>query len=818
MRDLWEDARYGLKILFKQKLVTFAALLSLALGIGANTAIFTLINAFFLEPIPAQEPSRLVALYGSFEKDGEISDRFFPFSRLDYLDYRDKPQGLSGVLAHRIVDLSLSHGGDAERVRGSAVTGNYFEVLGLDPTTGRFFGPQEEDAQTPVVVLGHGLWQRRFNADPGVVGGSVLLNRQPFSVVGVGPPGFRGTTRVGTQDYWIPLTTLPQVGRREARMFERRDGRFLQLVGRLAPGVEPSAAQAGLATRARQLAEEYPDTNEGWGVRVIPLNEIATRPERREQQLQARKLLTVAAALVLLLACVNVGMLLLARAEERYREIAIRLSIGASQLRLARQLITESVVLALLGGVTGLLVAYWGVQFLWSLRPPFFSEGSLDVGLDARIVLFAFGLSLVTGVLFGLAPALKARATDLVTPLKDATARTGTVHRRWGLRNLIIIGQIALCLVSLVSAGLFVRSLGQAKQIDLGFETENMLLASLDLSSEGYDEERGQQLSRQLVERLSSLPGATSAAVAETRLLSGFEFLSHVYPQGRELGDQEGSLIRTNSVTSAYFETVGIPLVRGRSFRLDDKVGSPPVAIINQTLADRFWPGEDPVGLRFRLDQEEVPLEIVGVAADSKYISPGEEYQPYVYLPLDQRYFPRFNLYVRTNGDPRSLMGALRQEVKALDADLPVLALGTIGEAIDRTLWTARLGAGLLAFFGVLALILAVVGVYGLMAYSLGQRTSEFGLRLALGAQRSDILKMVLREALILIGVGLALGIAGTFLTHRALGSLLYGVDPSDPVVLVSLSLLLALVALLASLIPARRATHVEVVRALRQE
>lgn len=818
MRALWEDARYGLKLLFKRKLLTSAALLSLALGIGANSAIFTLVNAFFLEPIPADEPSRLVALYGTFEKNGERSERFFPVSRLDFLDYAEDPQGLTGLLAHRIVDLSLSEGGDAERVRGSAVTGNYFELLGLDPAAGRFFGPSEDDAQTPVVVLGHGLWQRRFDADPTVVGRSVLLNRQPFDVVGVAPPGFKGTLRVGTQDFWIPLGTMKLVGRREAFMFERRDGRFLEVVGRLAPGVAVGSAQAALDNRARQLGEEYPETNEGWGVKVFPLGEIATSPERRGQQLQARQLLTGAAALVLLLACINVGMLLLARAEERYREIAIRLSVGASRLRLARQLITESVVLSLLGGVAGLLLAFWGVRFLWSLRPPFFAEDSLDLSLDARIIVFTFILSLVTGVLFGLAPALKAWSNDLVTPLKDATARTGTVHRRWGLRNLIIIGQIALCLVSLVSAGLFVRSLGEAKQIELGFESENLLLASLDLSSEGYDEERGQQLSRQLVERLSSLPGASSAAVAETRLLSGFEFLSHVYPEGRDLGDQEGSLIRTNSVTSDYFETVGIPLARGRSFRLDDKVGSPPVAIINQTLADQFWPGEDPVGLRFRLDQEEVPVEIVGVAADSKYISPGEEYQPYVYLPLDQRYFPRFNLYVRTSGDPRSLMGALRQEIKALDPNLPVLALSTIDEAIDRTLWTARLGAGLLIFFGILALVLAVVGVYGLMAYSLSQRTSEFGLRLALGAQRPDILKMVLREGLILIGLGVALGIAGTFLTHRALGSLLFGVDPSDPVVLVSVALFLALVALLATLIPARRATNIEPVRALRQE
>ena len=816
MRDLWADVRYGLKILFKRKLVTFAALLSLALGIGANTAIFTLINAFFLEPIPAKDASQLVALYGSLTRDGERSERFFPFSHLDYLDYREKPQGLTDILAHRIVDLSLSEGGDAERIRGAAVTGNFFDVLGLDGAAGRFFAPDDEDAKNAVMVIGYRLWQQRFNGDPAVVGSSVLLNRQPFTIVGVTAEGYRGITRVGDENFWIPLSTLDLVGRREAFMLPRRNGRFLQLIGRLADGVEVTAAQAALDNRARQLAQEYPDTNEGWGVTAIPLGEIATQPERRGQQQQARKVLLGAAALVLLLACVNIGMLLLARAEERYREIAVRLSLGASRLRLARQLITESVVLALLGGIAGILVAWWGVKYLWSLRPPFFAEGSLDLSLDGRILLFAFGLSMLTGILFGLAPALKAWQTDLVTPLKDATARTGTVYRRWGMRNLIIIFQIGLCLVSLVSAGLFVRSLAEARQIDLGFESENLLLAALDLSSEGYDEPRGQALSRQLVERLSNMPGASAAAVAETRLLSGFEFLSQVYPQGRDLGDDEGGLIRTNSVTSDYFEAVGIPLVRGRSFTLDDAGDSPPVAIINQLLADRYWPGEDPVGLSFRLDDEEIPVEIVGVAANSKYISPGEEYQPYVYLPLDQRYFPRFNLYVRTTGSPQASMGALRQEVKNLDPDLAVLGLNTIGEAIDRTLWTARMGAGLLTFFGALALILAVVGIYGVMSYSLSQRLGEFGLRQALGAQRMDVLKMVLKEAMILIGCGIAVGIVGTLVLNRALGSLLYDLDPTDPVVLVGLSLFLAVVALLATLIPARRATNVDPGQALR--
>ncbi|MEM7356307.1 MAG: ABC transporter permease, partial [Acidobacteriota bacterium] len=785
MNDFWKDIRYSLVMLLRRKnrLLGLAAILSLAVGIGANTAIFTLINAFFLRSLPVDEPERLIAFYATFD---QAEGRYFPLSFPDFEDYRDNNDAFSGLLATRFMGTTLAFENTTEQIVASAVSGNFFELLGVDAAIGRTLTPEVDTnpGGHPVIVLGHGLWTRLFASDPDIVGREVTINRHPFTVIGVAQQGFKGTGRAEAMEAWIPLSMFQQVAQPGfAAMLPQRSGRLLNVIGRLAPGVELDQARGALQGLATRLAEEYPQTNKGWGLTLLRHAEIFTDPARRGTQLRARTVLAVGAGMVLLLACVNLGTLLLARAAERQREIAIRLSIGAGRGRLIRQLLTESLALGLLGGLVGLAVAKWGVQFLWSIRPPNFLEGSLDLSLDSTVLLFALTISLLTAVLVGLVPIFQALKLDLVSSLKTERTPTGG-NRRWTMRNLLIVGQISLCLVCLVGAALFLTSLNNAYQIETGFKAEKLILGSIQVGRADRDESQSRALVDRILEKLNALPGVENATLGEVRLLNNFGFLSQTYFEGQENPD-DGVLIRTNYVADDYLETIGTPLVKGRSFGPVDHAESQFVAIVNETMAQRYWPGDDAVGKRIRLDDEEFHMEVVGVARDAKYVELNEEPQPYIYMPFSQRYSSNLALYIRTQGKPEALIPAIRREVREIDPDLPLQGLRPVNDVIKATLWATRMGVGLLGFFGVLALILAAIGVYGVTSTLVQQRRPELGMRMALGAQRLDVAKLLLKELALVVGVGLAVGLIGTLVANRTVESLLYGLESGNRSVII---------------------------------
>jgi putative ABC transport system permease protein len=800
---------------------TLAALLSLVLGIGANTTIFTLVNAVFLRSLPMRDPARLVSIYGTDEAAGRGSG-FYRFSYLNYLDYRQASHTFSGILAYQGFAIGLSGGGRPERIVGRAVSGNYFDVLGVEATLGRTFRPEEDGAPGahPVAVIGYGLWSRRFGADPRTVGSTVLLNGHPFTVIGVLPREFHDLERTRAADVWVPLAMSDQVSP-FAKNLPKRGVGMLFLVGRLAPGATLAQAASEMKTIAQRLEREYPDENEKEGAVVVPLSEAAVGPDQRGLFLKAGRLLMAAVGLILLVACVTVATLLVARAQSRRGEITVRLALGVSRGRLVRQLLTESVLLFLLGGLLSLPLATATLRFLWKrFHPLQFHENALDLQLDPPILLFTLGIALVTGLLFGLVPALHASKPDLAGTLRAHTGSSADERGGWlGLRGLLVVIQIGLTVVSLIGAGLFLRSLGNAQRIDLGFESEKLLLFSFDLGAASYKEPRGRQFFRSILERVEHLPGVASASLAQVPPLKAPINRKRVTVESQDpgRGKDKGPYIYTNSVDSRYFETMGIPILRGRAFTEADRADAPPVAVINETLARRYWPGQDPLGQRFRFDDETSPIEVVGIARNSRYETVGEEPRPYIYLPLLERYAGAVTLHVRTAGDPALLLPTVQREVQSLDPDLPYYDVRTAAALLRDALWGPRMAAVLLSLFATLALILTIVGVYGVMAYLAGERRQEIGIRLVLGARRQDVLSRFLGRAALLVAIGTLAGAVGALAFTRTLAGLLYGVSATDLTTFVAVPLLLAAVALAASYLPVSRALRAAPFAALRE-
>jgi predicted permease len=821
MEWLRQDLRYGLRVLAKSPLFNLVAAVSLALGIGANTTIFTLVDAVFLNPLPVHQPSRLVAVFTTDEKNTGGFLTHLQTSYLNYQDYRDKNEVFSGLAAHQFVpQLSLVvEGSPPEQVVGQVVTGNYFEVLGIRPGLGRFFLPDEDKTPGahPVVVLSHGLWQRRFGGDPGVVGKTILLNSQGFTVVGVAPVEFRGTTPLFGPDLWLPSMMWKQVvtGAFRDWIDERRPLVF-DITGRLKDKVDLRQAEANLKTVGLQLERDYPEPNKGRNVTLVPLAQGAINPGFRGQMIAVSWLLMGVVVVVLLIACSNVANLLLARANVRRKEIAIRLSMGASRRRVIRQLLTEAILLGLAGGALGLVFAIWGLDLLWAFRPPFVPDNIARPGISGTVLGFTFVISVLTGVLFGLVPALQASRPNVSAELKNELQTVGRGFARLRFGNLLVVGQIALSLVALICAGLFLRSLVNAQKIDPGFEMENLAVLNFNLGTAGYDPVRGRAFQRQLTEQVERLPGVGSASLATVLPLSGGGLARSVFPEGKDTAEASGVLVPVNSVGLGYFETLGVTLLRGRDFSEADREGSLLVAVVNETMAKRFWPDRDPLGARFRFYGDEAPREVVGVARDGKYFSLGEDPQPFVYVPLLQNYDEAVTLQVRTMGDPAVVLASVQREIQALDRSLPVLNPRTISEVLSQSLWAPRMGAGLLGLFGGLALLLASVGIYGVMAYSVSQRTQEIGIRVAMGAARRDVLALVLKEGMRTVGIGVAFGVALSLVAARLLSSLLFGVGAADPATFSLTPLLLAGVALLATYLPARRAAAVDPISALR--
>ena len=822
MSSFFHDLRYGIRLLAKTPAFTAVAALSLGLGIGANTTIFTLVNAVLLNPLPVREPSRLVSVWTTDERNQDPAFGFLQVSPLNFRDLRDKNQVFSGLTAHAGLPLNISGGiGEPQQVFGEIVSGNYFDVLGARPIVGRGFLADED--RTPgaslVCVLGYGEWQKRFGGDPAIVGRTIALNGHRFTVVGVMPNGFKGTNAIGAPALWVPYMTYEQTTTGFFReLATSRRGLVFNVTGRLKPGVTIEQASANLKTIARQLEQEYPNDNKGRSVTLVPLAQATINPGIRNVFVVAGSLLLTIVALVLLIACANVANLLLARAAVRRREIALRLSLGASRRRLIVQLLTEGSLLAVLGGAIGLLLAYWSQAVLWSFRPPFLQADAIDLHPDGRVLLFTLAISLATGVLFGLAPAVQSSRPDLVIELKDKTSAPTGSTRLLSLRNMLVASQIALSLVALIGAGLFLRSLQNAQRIDPGFDVDHLATLSFDLGAQGYTEERGRQFQQRVLERVASVPGVQSAAVSSTIPLFNGGFARTVFLEGEDPSDRRnGRLVQISVGTPRYFETVGVAILRGRALDDTDQPNTPSVVVINETMAKRLWPDQDPLGKRFRFIGQNAFNQVVGIARDSKYNFIGEDPIPFIYQSATQVYQPQVALLVKA-ANPASVLGTVRREVQQLDRNLPLTAVFTLADIFDQALWAPRMAASLLAVFAGLSLVLAVIGIYGVMAFVVNQRTREIGIRMALGATSGQVRRMVVLQALRLTLLGVVVGIVAALAASRFIVTLLYSVSPTDVVTFVAVPIVLAATALGASYLPALRATRVDPLTALRYE
>jgi len=821
MDVLWQDLRYSWRTLLRNPALAAAAGLSLALGVGANTTMFTLINTLFLNPLPVARPSELVAV---FTLDANNPTRFgnlLPLSIPNLVDFRAHSDVLTDLAGYSgPLPLSLATQGAPERVFAQIVTGNYFDVLGITPAAGRFFTTAEDrtPGTHPVVVIGNGFWQRRFGADPAAIGRTITLNRQTFTIVGVAPEGFKGVTSLFGPELWLPSMMVPQVLPKQfGDWLHDRGAMAFMTAGRLKPGVSRLQAEARLKMIAHALEREYPEANKGRSVSLLPLTEAAIFPGMRSALLLGGAVLMAIVGLVLLIACSNVANLLLARATARRQEIAVRLALGAGRRRLLRQLLTESVVLGLGGGAAGLVLGYWGRNLLWSCRPAVVANNFVELRFNAPVFAFTFVLSIASGIVFGLVPALRASRPDLVGVLKEDTPASSGGRRTGRLRAALVIGQVALSLVALVVAGLFLRNVQQAFAIDLGYDAKPIAVVSANPGQAGYDQPRAEQFYRAAREMVSRLPGVASTSWASNQPLWA-SLYRRIVVDGRESqGKGDALLVLVNTVDVDYFKTMAVGVKAGREFTAADRAGSLPVALVNETMAARYWPNEDPVGRQFRFDTDRSPRQIIGVVKTIKYQTIGEPPQPAMFVPLAQNYSDAMVLYVRATRDPAAMLKTVQREMRRLDAEVPLENPATVIEVIDQSLWMMKIAAGLLAVFGALALVLASVGLYGILAYAVGQRQREIGLRMALGADRRSVLRLVLGEAAALVAIGVAAGLVLAAAASRAMSSLLFGLSAVDPSAFGGASAILVLVALVAAYLPARRASRLDPFRALRQ-
>jgi len=824
MIDLWQDLKYGARSLARNPGFTAVALVSLGLGIGANTAIFTLTSAVFLRPLPVEDPGRVVELFTTdhltVSRTANLART--PVSYKNLLDFRAGNHVFSSVAGFFDAGAILSGEGDPRPVPVTLATANYFDALGVKPALGRLFLPDEDSKPggNPVAVLSHEMWTRQFGATPGIAGRTIELNATTYTVIGVAPAGFKGTIAVADpDDIWVPMSMHAQVlpGNVE-RVFELRRMRAVNAFARLRPGVTEDQAEAEMKTIAARLESAYPADNQGRSVEMSTLAEAALGFLPRDQVVVAGIALSAVVGLVLLIACVNLANLLMARSSKRAREMGIRTALGAERGRLVRQLLTENLLLAVGGGALGLWMGWLGSRLLWSFRPAFLGANSIEVQLDARVYVFTLAITAITALLFGLIPAWRAARPDLGLLLKEG-GRSG-MEARSGLRSALVVAEIALAVVALAGAGLFVRSMQKAQKIDPGFESHNLLSMRFNVASRNFAPERAHQFYRSVLEKALETRGVAAAALASNGLFgAGGALLLTTFPEG--LGskpDDRGLLVTVDSVSPDYFGTLRIPLVAGREIARFDNANSAPVAVITEAMARQFWPGENALGKRFRFVNETPYREVVGVVRNSVVGALGEQPQPVAYLPLDQQPIGRVTLVVRAASDPARVLPAVRAAVQSLDKDLALTNPTTIQEAISAGLWAPRTGAALFGLFGLLGMILASLGIYGVMAYLVAQRTNEIGIRMALGAKPGDVLGLVIGQSMRMAGAGIALGLIGALALTRLMSTLLFGVSPYDPATFGAVCLVLAGVALLASWLPAARASRIDPLAALRQE
>jgi predicted permease len=846
MGTLWQDLRFGVRMLGKSPSFTFVAVLSLALGIGANTAIFSLVDAVLLKSLPVRNPEQLVVVrpvHGNQDRDFN-----FPIFR----EIARRQDALTGIFASGSVDIlraSLEGYGElqlAGGLRGRLVSGNYFSVLGVTAVRGRVFTEEDDQVpgvggpQGPVAVISHGFWERQFARDVSILGRTITLNDAAFTIVGVTPREFFGEAVGVLPDIWLPIQMQPRLGTRS--LLEVRTATWFRTMGRLKPGIDERQATTALTVLYRQLLADEIASGKGSLIHQAPkLEDVRVEFEPgskgfaalRMRFSQPLRLLMAVVGLVLLIACCNVANLLLARSASRQKEIGIRLALGSGRGRLVRQLLTESMLLAIVGGIAGLLLAAWGSEFLLGLASAAGSPIQLDLRPDWRVLAFTLAVSMLTGILFGLMPALVAAGVDLNPSLKESSGSQSGSPPRQRFSRTLVVWQVALSLVLLVGAALLVRSLQNLRAFDAGFERDNVLLLTVTADPAALKPPEIAALALQVHQRLNALPGVRSASLSGYALLSGSATTAPVRVPGSNVNPETDGEVRQNWVSNRYFETLGMKLLLGRDFGPEDTATSPKVAIINETMSRHYFGQQSPLGklvyfpksdalgryipFAAQLDRDQA-VEVVGVIRDAKYDNLRQRTPRMTYLPWVQGQGRVSAIEVRTMGNPSAMTGQIRQALKEINSNLVLRSVRTLEDQVNRTLADERLIAKLLSFFGALALLLACVGLYGLMSYAVVRRTREIGIRMALGAQRAVMLRMILRETMLLVGIGIVLGVPGALAATRLVEKYLFGLKPTDPATIVLAALLMLAVATLAGYLPARRASRTDPTVALRYE
>lgn len=820
MEDLWRDLRYTSRTMRKSPLFVLFVVLTLALGIGANTTVFTLINTFILNPLPVENSSELAAVAAAEVKSTSKSKAALPISYADLKDYRSKNEvfsSLAGYTSPRVVTLQV--GRASERMFSELVTSNYFSTLGLRPAMGRFFLPEEDG--TPgahaVAVMNYGTWQARFGGAQDIIGKTLRLNNLVFIVIGVAPPKFIGLNSIMGPDVWVPVAMAEQLLPNEMHdALSERSKAVFQGVGRFKPGVNRVQAQANIATIASALAREYPEADQGHTATVRPIKDVlfGSATSGSAPILFGSMVLLVVVAIVLLIACSNVANLLIARSAARQQEVAVRLAIGASRGRLVRQFLTESVCLGLLSGVVGLLIGYAGLRVLWSSLPS--AANFIAPKLDATVFIFALMVSLLTGFIFGTIPALRASRSSLAEGLKEEAHTVGKSRSRFTFANILLVGQVAFSFLLLVTAALFLRSIERAYKIDPGFQTSHLAVFMTNPGQAGYGKPQTKAFYKEVRERVAGVPEVESVSWASNlplwaRIANGLQV------EGRQQRSKADTITTVlNTVDLHYFETAGVPIKKGREFTEMDREGSTLVAIVNEKLAHDYWPNQEALGNRIQLPGEKRMRQIVGIARTANYSTFAEPPQLCVYVPLEQNYSDAMTLYVRTKGDPQQLLLPVQREVRAVAPQI-VMDVRTGRQIIDGGLFQAKMGVALLSVFGLLALGLASIGLYGIMAYSVNSRKREIGLRMALGAGQSSVLGLILKQGMSLVLTGVTIGLVAAMFAGRLLSRMLYGVSSSDPLSVAGAGLVLLAVALVACYLPARWASRVDPLVALRE-
>jgi predicted permease len=821
MRSLAQDIRYGWRMLAKTPGLTAVIALTLALGIGANALIFSFVNGFLLRPMPVPHPEQIAVLAATKKGDSPF---LFALSYPDFVDFQKQADSIADLLGYVPAEAGLSADGRAEQILASCVTGSYFPVLGVKPLLGRFILESDESQpdQPPVLVLGYSYWLRRFGGNPGVIGKQVRLNGRAATIIGVVPKQFLGTIAVTEMDVYLPLNDFVSMQQAASDPTKDRSARVVRVMARLKPGVSFSQAQASTDLIAARLANQYPSTDGDLRVRVF--REQLARPAPFANNIVAviAGFFLILGGVLLLLACMNVANVLLARATARQREIGLRAALGAGRGRLIRQMLTETILLGFLGGVLGVTLGAWANPGNLSKLVSTSLPVRLDFGFDWRVFAYSFAAVLVTGIFVGLWPALRASRADVNVILREGGRSESSASGGRRLRAALVVAQVAGSLTLLIVAGLFVRSLRSAESTYLGFDSDHVLTLTMDPHQIGYDQPRAQEFYRQLQARAKAIPGVDSVSLAFSVPFTGSVNVATVTFQNEPSAPgRQPPTIFFNNIDTGYVQTMRVPLLRGRAFTELDNPASPPVVIVNQTMADKYWPHQDPIGRRFTLKTATEPakaVQIVGITGNGKYLLIGEDPTPFFYVPSAQNYTSARSLLLRSSVPPESLLAPLQKEIQKLAPDLPVTEAKTMQQSLTDDLIEFRIGARVAASLGILGLILALIGIYGVVSFAAAQRTREIGIRMALGGNARDVIRLILGQGLRMVIVGLAVGLLASLAVTRLMTGLLIGVSPSDPLTYTAVAVLLATIAMAACWIPAHRATSVDPGVALRYE